>query len=139
MSGRLPGTLVLILLFAGLFIARTAWAGSQGGESNVLVRVSPLALLLANDVTIKVGDFTCQVVQGADPSSVCFNLPAGEYEVSATSDGYIVMPPTYSLHIAGNSQNSGGVEGSEFYFRLYQINNRLYMPTVQGFAVQPQR
>jgi hypothetical protein len=66
-------------------------------------------------------------------------LPAGEYEVSVTSDGYIVMPPTYSLNISGDSQNPGGAEGSEFYFRLYQINNHLYMPTVQGATLQAQR
>ena len=64
MSRRLPGSLTLILLLLGFLYTRSAWAESNGDNSGeVLVRVSPLTLLMQNEVTIKVGEFTCQLWQ----------------------------------------------------------------------------
>jgi hypothetical protein len=145
MPRRFLGLLVLCVLAVGLIYTRPAWAESNN-LTNVTVRVSPLSLLLENNVIIKVGDFTCQVVYGDDPSSVCANLPPGDYEVSALSAGYIVSPATYTLTVPGenadeeNQDEENEDEGdspdavaadSDFYFRLYQIRNELFMPTVQ--------
>jgi hypothetical protein len=149
------GSLILILLLFGLLYTRPAWAESNGEETGqVFVRVSPLTLLLENNVTIKVGDFTCELAQGIDTSSVCEDLPPGDYEVTATSEGYIVVPPSYQLTVPGDPEESEDEDRDEeesdkedsgdspdaanlngdFFFRFYQIRNELYMPTVQ---VQP--
>jgi hypothetical protein len=125
MSRRLPGSLLLILLALGLFFTRSAWAGSDGAHTaNVMVHVSPLKLLMENAVTVKVGEFTCDFVDSFEPSSVCWDLPAGEYEVSATSEGYIVSPSTYHINLESGTNNP-------FYFRFFEINHQLYMPNVQ--------
>jgi hypothetical protein len=127
MSRRLPGSLLLILLLLGLglFYTHSVSAGSNGEHSaNVMVRVSPLTLLEQNKVTVKVGEFTCSYENGIEASSVCWDLPAGAYEVSATSDGYIVSPPVHTINIQPNSNNP-------VYFKLYQNNHQLYMPNVQ--------
>jgi hypothetical protein len=140
MPRRFLGLLVLCALVVGLIYTRPAWADSYN-VTNVTVRISPLSLLLDNNVVIKVGDFTCQVVYGDDPSSVCANLPPGNYEVSASSAGYIVSPATYTLTVPdedeenqdedeGNSPDAVAAD-SDFYFRLYQIRSELFMPTVQ--------
>jgi hypothetical protein len=144
MLRRLPNSLLLILLLFALLYTSPAWAESNGEESgNVSVRVSPLTLLVQNEVTIKVGEFTCLLVNGIDPSSVCSDLPPGEYEVSASAEGYIVSPSSYQLTIPDNAQDSedadeesddssgAGDEDSDYYFWLYQIHNRLYVPNVQ--------
>lgn len=135
MSRRLPGSLLLILLLLGIFYAYmssgtpSALADSNGEHSaNVMVRVSPLTLLAQNQVEVKVGEYTCKYATGIEPASVCWDLPPGEYEVSATSDGYIVSPPSVKIDITSNSNNP-------VYFRLYQNNHQLYMPNVQ---VKPQ-
>jgi hypothetical protein len=127
MSRRLPGSLLLILLLLGLgfFYANAASAGSNGAHSaNVMVRVSPLALLVQNEVTVKVGEYTCNYVNGIEAASVCWDLPPGDYEVSATSDGYIVLPPVHNIKIQPDSN-------IPVYFRLYQNNHQLYVPNVQ--------
>jgi hypothetical protein len=128
MVRRLSGSLLLILLLLGLLYAQPAWAeGHDENSANVMVRVSPLALLVQNKVIIKVGEYTCDYANGIEPASVCWKLPPGDYEVSATSDGYIVSPPHYHLDLSSNSNNT-------LYFRLYQNNYQLYMPSMQ---VQP--
>lgn len=125
MSRRLPGNLLLILLLVGLFYTRSAWADSNGiHTANVMVRVSPLELLTNNKVTVKVGEYTCNYLNGVEPSLACWNLPPGEYEVSAISDGYIVAPPSYEINVTSDSNNA-------LYFRLYQNNHQLYMPNLQ--------
>jgi hypothetical protein len=132
MSRRLPGSLLLILIFLGLLYTRPAWAGSDSAHSaNVSVRLSPLALLLQNNVTIKVGEFTCQLANGSDPSSVCPNLPPGEYKVSAHAEGYFVAPSSYRIDLS-SEPNSGS--HNDLFFNLYQNNHQLYMPSLQ---VQP--
>jgi hypothetical protein len=128
MSRRLPGSLLLILLLLGLLYTRSAWAESDGAHSaNVSVRVSPLTLLLQNNVTIKVGEFTCQLANGSDPSSVCSNLPPGEYEVSAHSEGYFVAPSSYRVDLSSDANNA-------LFFNFYQDNHQIYMPNLR---VQP--
>ena len=137
MSRRLPGLLVLMLLLIGFFYARTAWAESDGLHSaTVLVRVSPLTLLTTNEVTIKVGDFSCQLVFSGELSSLCADLPPGDYTVNAYSEGYIVLPPSYTVNIPGDPEDSGDEpdavsQETEFYFRFYEINHEMYMPTLQ--------
>ena len=129
MSRRLPGLLLLALLLCGFLYARSAWAESDGMHSaNVMVRVSPLTLLTSNDVAVKVGEYSCTYVDGIEPSLACWDLPPGEYKVSATSDGYIVSPPVYNININSDSNNA-------LYFRFYENNHQLYMPNVQ---VKPQ-
>lgn len=144
MSRRLPGTLLLILLALGFISARPAWAEGNGDQvGNVLVRVSPLTLLLEHEVTIKVGDFTCHLVNGVDPSSQCSNLPPGEYEVRAVSEGYFTVPPSYPLMIPGETEDENreqaedaavraaamNVDG-EFLFKFYQIRNEMFFPSM---------
>lgn len=145
MSRRLPGTLLLILLALGFISARPAWAEANSEVGNVLVRVSPLTLLLEHEVTIKVGEFTCHLVNGVDPSSQCSNLPPGEYEVRAVSEGYFTVPPSYPLIIPGETEeedkgadaqvNAAAVDAEgEFLFKFYQIRNEMFMPSMH---VQP--
>ncbi len=125
MSRRLPGSLLLVLLLMGLLYTQVAWAKDSTPQTgNVQVSVSPLALLLNNDVTIKVGPYTCHFVNGIDPSSICSNLPAGEYEVSAQAEGYIVSPPAYRVDVPS------GMNGS-LSFKFYANNHQLYMPSMQ--------
>jgi hypothetical protein len=137
MSRRLPGLLVLILLLIGFCYARTAWAESDGVDSaTVLVRVSPLTLLTTNEVTIKVGEFSCQLVFSGELSSLCTDLPPGDYTVSAYSEGYIVSPPSYTVNIPGDPEDSGDDPDAasletEFYFRFYENNHQIYMPNLQ--------
>jgi len=159
MSRRLPGTLLLILLALGFISARPAWAEGNGEQiGNVLVRVSPLTLLMEHEVTIKVGEFTCHLVNGVDPSSQCSNLPPGEYEVRAVSEGYFTVPPSYPLIIPGetdeentededrdeedtdekNNEEEDDAEVSsatlnadgEFLFKFYQIRNEMFIPSM---------
>lgn len=126
MPRRLPGTLLLALLLFGLLLTRPAWAKTDyDGTTDVMVLVSPLTLLMQNQVTVKVGEYTCVFLNGIEPASVCKDVPPGDYEVSATSEGYIVSPRSYNVHIGPGRHNA-------FYFKLYQNNHQLYMPSVQA-------
>jgi hypothetical protein len=136
MSRRLPGLLVLMFLLIGFFYARSAWAESDGVHSaNVLVRVSPLTLLTTNAVTIKVGEFSCQLVFSGELSSLCADLPPGDYKVSAYSEGYIVLPLSYTVNIPGDPEDSEDSvdavgQETEFYFKFYKNNHQIYMPNL---------
>lgn len=122
---RFAGSLLLLLLLSGLFYTRSAWAATDAGELvSVRVRVSPLALLQQNKVTVKVGEYTCIYQDGAEPASVCTDLPAGEYEVRVTSAGYIVSPSSYQADLISPT--------NAFYFRLYDKPRELYMPSISG-------
>ncbi len=137
MSRRLPGSLLLIALLLGLLYSSSVQAESRGVDlGQVLVRVSPLTLLLKNEVTVKVGEFTCQVINGNDPASLCSNLPPGDYQVSAYSAGYLVWPPHYDITIAGGAEDSGDApdkanQAGDFYFNFYENNHQIYMPDLQ--------
>ncbi len=148
---HLSGTLVLLVLAAALFYAYPAWAAQDGLQAgHVLVRVSPLTLLLENAVTIKVGDHTCDLVTDVDPASQCSNLPPGEYDVVASAAGYFTVPASYPLTIPGapaaGSEHDRDTEelpattsvDNEFFFRFYPIHNQLYLPTVQAEQVSAQ-
>ncbi|MCC6454540.1 MAG: hypothetical protein IT328_06330 [Caldilineaceae bacterium] len=125
MSRRLPGSLLLVLLLMGLLYTRVAWAESSAPQTGtVQVSVSPLLLLLNDEVTIQVGPYTCRFVKDSTPASVCSNLPPGEYEVSAQAEGYIVSPSAYHIEVPSKMN-------SDLYFRFYANNHQLYMPSLQ--------
>jgi hypothetical protein len=125
MSRRLPGSLLLVLLLMGLLYTRVAWAESSAPQTGtVQVNVSPLLLLLNDEVTIKVGPYTCHFVKDITPASVCSNLPPGAYEVSAQAEGYIVSPPAYHIDVPFNTKGN-------LHFKFYANNHQLYMPSLQ--------
>jgi hypothetical protein len=125
MARRLPGSLLLILLFFGLLYTGVASADApQNGT--LTVSVSPLALFLQGEVIIQVGEFTCHFVNGIDILNVCTNLPPGDYAVSATSEGLVAFPTLYQIHIpAGNNP------AIDLPFNFYDHHHFIYMPTVQ--------
>jgi hypothetical protein len=122
MVRRLLGTLLLVLLLLALLYTRSVWAeGSAPQTGQVTVNVSPLALLLEEEVTIQVGEYTCPLVQGIEPASICHNLPAGEYEVTAQAKGFVVEPFHYQIHVPPNNDLS---------FKLYSYQHQAFMPNV---------
>lgn len=128
MARRLPGTLLLLFLFLGLLYSGVASAASDVPQNGVItVNVSPLALFLQGEVIIQVGEYTCHFVNGVDITNVCSNLPAGDYAVSATSEGFVVSPSMYRVNIP--TEESSAVE---LPFNFYDFEHLIFMPTVQA-------
>jgi hypothetical protein len=116
--------LLLLLIIVGILYTRSAWAESDGSHSaSVMVRASPLSLLIQDQITVKVGEFSCDLLNGPEPASVCSQLPPGEYEVSATSAGYFASPASREIDIASDST-------SHLFFNFYENNHQLYIPDV---------
>ncbi len=127
MSRRLPGTLVLVLLLLGLlhtrFHTQLAWAEASAPQTGrVTVSVSPLQLLFDDAVTVKVGEYTCEIVNGLDVASICSNLPAGTYEVTAQAKNFIVEPANYTINVPPNNLLA---------FKLYHYNHQIFLPMVE--------
>jgi hypothetical protein len=117
---RRAGLILLILLSLGLFYARTALAGSPG---TVQVAVSPLALLMRGEVTVRVGGAACTVARPATSTLVCPDLPPGEHVVTAEAPGYTVVPAQYPLFVTADGVASGGLQ-----FNLYRADHQVRLP-----------
>jgi hypothetical protein len=123
MSRRLPGMLVLVLLLLGLLHTRSALAKASVPQTGrVTVSISPLQLLFEDAVTVKVGEYTCEFVNGLDVASICSNLPEGTYEVTAQAKNFIVEPATYTINVPPNNLLA---------FKFYHYNHQVFLPQVK--------